>query len=600
MFSRQAKRVPLVAIAGCIACTADGASNTLHDASTSSGWAEVSSGAGPSSTTSNASGNDAGGASLDQSSASGDSEAPNAEAPDTSEWDAAKPDTERPATGSTPLDASIAELAGDAGSQAPFTRDAGSAEVELVLDPNGTTPLAAELSVGCLPACQVDVTVTGVDSWRLTSHDVQEIHTVAIVGLKPDEEYSVDVRANVDGRALTLTQPPALRVGSLPSPFPVVERLVHDETLTEPGWTLLDLGRTAAYLAMLDENAEFVWVYVSDDRDVSDARLLDDGHVLFFEGVDIVEMDLLGNEVRRLSSGDQMGYHHEVVWTDRDTFLTLGNEVHSMPAFPVDYDDLSRTADVEITDDLLLELSARGDELTRVRFVDILDPSRLAFDSLEDSARYGTPRDWAHANAIIPTDDGENVVISTRHQDAVFKVSRDGRELRWILANHSNWSTAFQPYLLRAVGDDFRWPYHQHAPQVTGEGNLMLFDNGVHRASPGDEIAPLDRAAARSRAVEYQIDESAMTVEQVWEFEPNPAVFSLVLGDADVLPTTNNVLMVYGSVDAESEGVPERRARLIEVARTAATGVVSDLVLRSPEPARGWVVYRAERIPNLR
>jgi hypothetical protein len=304
-----------------------------------------------------------------------------------------------------------------------------------------------------------------------------------------------------------------------------------------------------------------------------------------------------------------MGFHHEVVWTEQETYLTLGNEVHVVQSFPLEYDDPGVRGDVEITDDLLLEVSASGERMTSVRFTDILDPNRLAFDSLGESSRYGTPRDWAHANAIIPTDDGEDVIISTRHQDAVFKVARDGRQLRWVLANHDNWSAQFRQYLLEPIGDDFRWPYHQHAPELTSEGTLMLFDNGVHRASPWDGTQPLTEAQARSRAVEYRIDEDAMTIEQIWQYEPQPRLFSLVLGDADVMPTTNNVLIVFGSlkevgeigeVDADQvTSVPERQARLVEVARGNANEVVSELAVRAPELARGWLVYRADRIPNL-
>src|SRR5690606_25537495 len=111
---------------------------------------------------------------------------------------------------------------------------------------------------------------------------------------------------------------------------------------------------------------------------------------------------------------------------------------------------------------------------------------RIAYDSLNDHVELGTPNDWAHANAIIEVDDGENVIVSCRHQDAVFKMRRDGSELLWILSNHQNWSEPFRKYLLDPIGQDMRWPYHQHAPQVTPGGTLLLFDNTNHQASPSD------------------------------------------------------------------------------------------------------------------
>ena len=49
------------------------------------------------------------------------------------------------------------------------------------------------------------------------------------------------------------------------------------------------------------------------------------------------------------------------------------------------------------------------------------------------------------------------------------------------------------------------WNYAQHAPQITPQGTLLLYDNGNYRASPFDSLV-LD-SANYSRAVEYRINE---------------------------------------------------------------------------------------------
>ena len=87
----------------------------------------------------------------------------------------------------------------------------------------------------------------------------------------------------------------------------------------------------------------------------------------------------------------------------------------------------------------------------------------------------------------------------------------------WILGNHSNWAAEFQPYLLTPVGP-LEWPYHQHAPTITAEGTILLFDNGNDRASPFDGVPRMELSESYSRAVEYAIDEDSMEVTQVWEF----------------------------------------------------------------------------------
>ena len=56
-------------------------------------------------------------------------------------------------------------------------------------------------------------------------------------------------------------------------------------------------------------------------------------------------------------------------------------------------------------------------------------------------------------------------------------------ELRWILGTHDNWRKPWTRYLLKPRGE-LAWPFHQHSPQLTRSGNVLLFDNGNGRASP--------------------------------------------------------------------------------------------------------------------
>ena len=49
-------------------------------------------------------------------------------------------------------------------------------------------------------------------------------------------------------------------------------------------------------------------------------------------------------------------------------------------------------------------------------------------------------------------------------------------------------------------------------------GTLLLLDNGNRRASPFDGTAPIPDAGNFTRAVEYEIDETAMQVRQVWDY----------------------------------------------------------------------------------
>ena len=72
-----------------------------------------------------------------------------------------------------------------------------------------------------------------------------------------------------------------------------------------------------------------------------------------------------------------------------------------------------------------------------------------------------------------------------------------------------------------------------------------MFDNGNGRAVP--PAAPLPGPQRYSRAVEYVIDEAAMTVRQRWAFGgAGEGWYSAAVGDADELEATGNVLVTDG------------------------------------------------------
>jgi len=137
---------------------------------------------------------------------------------------------------------------------------------------------------------------------------------------------------------------------------------------------------------------------------------------------------------------------------------------------------------------------------------------------------------------------------------------------------------------------------------------VLLFDNGNYRATPGDGRTPMTDANSYSRAVEYRIDEEAMTVEEVWSYEyPGARLYSFAMGDANLQAAENTVLITFammagvGDVLSDDLGWGWVQGRLVEVARDRGDEVVFDLRVHGNTPgAFGSPVYRAVRIPALR
>ena len=156
--------------------------------------------------------------------------------------------------------------------------------------------------------------------------------------------------------------------------------------------------------------------------------------------------------------------------------------------------------------------------------------------------------------------------------------------------------------MLTPTGNEFEWPYHQHGPEITPQGTILMFDNGNGRAIPPATALPFDRAY--SRAVEYRVDEEAMTVEQVWayggQFDPRQQFYSSFLGDARSLPETGNVLVTDGGRTASITPL-RRNGRIAEVTHESPPTVLFEMFVLddSPTAPRNWTVYRADRLRSV-
>lgn len=76
--------------------------------------------------------------------------------------------------------------------------------------------------------------------------------------------------------------------------------------------------------------------------------------------------------------------------------------------------------------------------------------------------------DWLHINQSYINEPNNLLICSGRHQSAIFGVNVDSGELRFIMANHEDWSDEFKQYLLTPVDDDGVPLY-----DLTSPGGLM-------------------------------------------------------------------------------------------------------------------------------
>ncbi len=513
-------------------------------------------------------------------------------------------------------------------------------DVRLAEPPSDRAPLAARLTASTDEPAVVTLTVDdGTRQWSVTpSAEPRVDHSLLVLGLHPDSTHEVVLTATDAAGNVSRSAPTTIVTDPLPDDFPPFEVTVSDPERSEPGVTLFALMRwpdggqpaSEGIIVMVDASGEVVW-YHEGDRYITDLFRLDNGHLMYIGAVDgvrstIVEIDLLGNTVaqwhpRALADAD-LGdstfvdtdtFHHDVVELPSGNLLALSSEVRSYENFPTSVSDPDApTTTRDVVGDTIVEFQRDGVIVREWKLLDLVDPYRVGYGSLGGGywrATYARlmeedpdVADWAHTNALVYDETDDAIIAALRIQDAVVKLDAETSEIRWILGPHGGWKAPWNERLLEPSGN-LAWAYHGHGAKVTPERTILQYDNGNNRATAFEE--PMPQADSYSRAVEFAVDEEAMTVRQVWEYGPeDERFFSSFLSDADWMPTTGNVLITDGArttkiKDATSgETVTHNWVRIVEVTHTTPSDKVFELIIDDESP-HGWRVYRADRLPGL-
>jgi arylsulfate sulfotransferase len=475
-------------------------------------------------------------------------------------------------------------------------------------------PLAGVLRLSTDVPARVSVAVNdGTNAWTRNFYDYTNIHAVTLLGFKPGRTNAITVTVTDQfHNQVTAGQPVVFVTSPLPSDFPPSVLLASKPDQMEPGYTLLRLvnnNTLKGYLTIVDNTGGVVWY--STASSVLDVRQLANGNLFLPLTTSFVEYNMLGQTVRTWPVPPN-GWNidiHDAVPTPHGTILYLNDAstiVHNFPTSSTNPAAPLLTTNVFYNRVVEIATTNSTALLNSWSLINMLQPTRINY--LTFTIRTSMGWDCEHANAVIEDPRDDSLIVSMRHQDAVVKFSRDG-QLKWILGPHANWATNFQQYLLTPVGTPFQWNYAQHAPALTPQGTLLLYDNGDFRASPFDTT--LADSNNWSRAVEYAINEQTMEVTQVWEYgrTNGAALYTDKVGNADWLPHTGNVLITFGNVNYVDGLRPSAfsptatMVRIKEVTHDPTPEVVFDLVFfdytNRASNYKGSYAYRSHRIPDL-
>ena len=125
--------------------------------------------------------------------------------------------------------------------------------------------------------------------------------------------------------------------------------------------------------------------------------------------------------------------------------------------------------------------------------------------------------DWTHANTVVYREDESAVYMNFRHIDRLVKIAYPSGEILWSMGSGGDFGEGLFS--------------HSHDPEFLENGNILLFDNGNHRA-------PYEC----SRAIEIAFDPDLGWAEVAWQWPPEPWFFDGSMGDANRLPNGNTLV----------------------------------------------------------
>jgi uncharacterized protein (UPF0248 family) len=234
-----------------------------------------------------------------------------------------------------------------------------------------------------------------------------------------------------------------------------------------------------------------------------------------FKGGVVLEADWSGKVLWELHHPDH--HHHGILLRNGNVLLNCMGQVPEEIAQRVrggmverdmlsgQYASRPKTEADKMYSDYLAELTPAGATVWEWRTWEHLDPV------LDGITEIQAPRTlWAQGNSVEELPDGD-ILASFRPTSTVVRISRETGKIVWKLGTPT------------VAG--------QHAPTMLANGNVLIFDNGVHR---------LDDSMPYTRVIEV----NPATNEIVWKYQDKPAwnFFSPRMGNAQRLPNGNTLI----------------------------------------------------------
>lgn len=397
----------------------------------------------------------------------------------------------------------------------------------IILDPYDASPLTALVLFETNDEVEPTITIVGKDELTTYTYKSKKSnkHYLPIYGLYADYENTIIIEYGDVRKEITIKTNPLPDNFILPTSIKAdKEKLSNDLYFFTPS----SRGYTCAY----DTNGDVRW-YLTNYA-IWNINKLKNGHMLVsterlinapYYMTGLYEIDMFGKIYNEYSL--EGGYHHDYYEMPNGNLLVASDNFNS---------------DEGTVEDYIVEIDRQNGNI--VKKFDLKSILNMEDGKSENWSSY----DWFHNNAVWYDDKTNSITLSGRHQDAVINISYETGNLNWIIGDSINWSSEYQEYFFKPVGDNFEWQWSQHAAMITPKGYVFLFDNGNNKSKIKENYVSAENSY--SRGVMYKIDTKNMTIEQIYEYgkERGSEFYSPYISDVDYLDENHYIIHSGGIV----------------------------------------------------
>ena len=224
-----------------------------------------------------------------------------------------------------------------------------------------------------------------------------------------------------------------------------------------------------------------------------------------------------------------VGHGHQLSRIDLDGTVTLLGDYSSLGVrnfhHNIDPGKFGIILDVDTTTDynsVSIEVDASGRVLKTWNLADIISVAMRAGGDDPSQFVYPSPTDWFHLNGVAYDRADDSLILSSR-ENFLICLDYETSAIKWILGDSTKKWYRF-PSLRKfalTVGPGSHPPIGQHAPSISYDQNLLIFDNGqnsVFNVPRGDQPG---YASPRK----HSLDLVAKVVTEVWNYPRNQSIY---------------------------------------------------------------------------